>query len=118
MKHRLQGFPESRIVLLDRQYLNPGPSQKHRNHSPDGFNWGYGGSGPAQLALAIMLALTGRADGYQDFKFKFIAGLPQDTAFDVEFDVNEVLGSDDETDALAHEAHELNLDRQSLRGGL
>lgn len=24
-----------------------------RNHSPDGFNWGYPGSGPAQLALAI-----------------------------------------------------------------
>jgi hypothetical protein len=24
------------------------------NHSPDGFNWGYGGSGPAQLALAIL----------------------------------------------------------------
>jgi Family of unknown function (DUF6166) len=24
------------------------------NHSPDGFEWGYGGSGPAQLALAIL----------------------------------------------------------------
>jgi hypothetical protein len=24
------------------------------NHSPDGFNYGYGGSGPAQLALAIL----------------------------------------------------------------
>ena len=24
------------------------------NHSPDGFNWGYGGSGPAQLSLAIL----------------------------------------------------------------
>lgn len=23
------------------------------NHSPDGFNWGYMGSGPAQLALAL-----------------------------------------------------------------
>lgn len=22
-------------------------------HSPDGFNWGYGGSGPSQLALAL-----------------------------------------------------------------
>lgn len=26
-----------------------------RNHSPDGFNWGYGGSGPSQLALAILI---------------------------------------------------------------
>ena len=24
------------------------------NHSPDGFNWGYQGSGPAQLALALL----------------------------------------------------------------
>jgi hypothetical protein len=25
-----------------------------RNHSPTGFEWGYNGSGPAQLALAIL----------------------------------------------------------------
>jgi hypothetical protein len=25
-----------------------------RSHSPSGFEWGYGGSGPAQLALAIL----------------------------------------------------------------
>lgn len=25
-----------------------------RNHSPTGFDWGYCGSGPAQLALAIL----------------------------------------------------------------
>lgn len=30
-------------------------SQKVMDHSPDGFNWGYGGSGPAQLALALLL---------------------------------------------------------------
>ena len=24
------------------------------HHSPDGFNWGYGGSGPADLALSIL----------------------------------------------------------------
>jgi len=34
------------------------PSQKIVNHSPDGFNWGYAGSGPAQLALAILLNVT------------------------------------------------------------
>ena len=27
------------------------------NHSPSGFEWGYAGSGPAQLALAMLLAL-------------------------------------------------------------
>lgn len=28
------------------------------SHSPGGFEWGYGGSGPAQLALAILSQLV------------------------------------------------------------
>ena len=56
------------------------------NHSPTGFCWGYGGSGPAQLALAILLDhLNGDRELalslYQDFKFKVIAGLPMDEDF-------------------------------------
>src|SRR2546423_1244722 len=31
------------------------------NHSPNGFEWGYSGSGPAQLALAIMADFCGPA---------------------------------------------------------
>jgi hypothetical protein len=34
-------------------------SLKVRNHSPTGFNWGYGGSGPHQLALGILFDFTG-----------------------------------------------------------
>lgn len=52
-----------------------------RRHSPSGFNWGYGGSGPAQLALALAadaLGDDGRARGvYQQLKFKLVAGLPE-----------------------------------------
>lgn len=40
--------------LEARKFLNERPSQKLWNHSPTGFEWGYGGSGPAQLALAIL----------------------------------------------------------------
>ena len=29
------------------------------DHSPDGFQWGYNGSGPAQLAAAILNEVTG-----------------------------------------------------------
>lgn len=87
MTHKLSGCAETREVWLDGQYLNPIASQQYRNHSPDGFNWGYGGSGPAQLALAIMLRLTGKADGYQDFKFKVIAGIPQGQDFNIEFEL-------------------------------
>lgn len=60
-----------------RSILDPGPSQKIANHSPDGFQWGYGGSGPAQLALALVLDATGDKNRaqmvYQDFKEAFVA---------------------------------------------
>ena len=75
-------------VWLDGQWLDPRPSQKVRNHSPDGFSWGCGGSGPSQLALAIVLKLTGKSDGYQDFKWKVIAVLPQ-SDFETTFEFGE-----------------------------
>lgn len=53
-----------------------------RNHSPTGFEWGYGGSGPAQLALAILADHFGNDDLaqklYQDFKFRAIGRLGGD----------------------------------------
>ena len=59
--------------------ISPDRSQKVYNHSPDGFEWGYGGSGPSQLALAIMLEVTDDEQKalslYHDFKFDVIAGL-------------------------------------------
>lgn len=30
-------------------------------HSPDGFEWGYGGSGPADLARSILVEIMGKA---------------------------------------------------------
>ncbi len=36
-----------------KRYLLP-KMLELRNHSPTGFNWGYAGSGPCQLALAIL----------------------------------------------------------------
>lgn len=55
------------------------PSLKLRNHSPTGFEWGYAGSGPAQLALAILLHASGnqsRATAHHmQFKFQFISKL-------------------------------------------
>ncbi len=54
------------------------PSLKLRNHSPTGFSWGYGGSGPAQLALALLLDATSEPDKalsyYYDFKVAIVAG--------------------------------------------
>ncbi len=87
MNHKLSGVAETREVYLNGQYLDPKPSQKVHNHSPDGFNWGYGGSGPAQLALAIVLKLTGKPNCYQDFKFKTIASIPTGQDFEIEFEL-------------------------------
>jgi len=51
-----------------------------RNHSATGFEWGYGGSGPAQLALALAMDVLGDADRaqrvYQTLKFKLVGRLP------------------------------------------
>lgn len=53
-----------------------------RNHSPTGFEWGYAGSGPAQLALALAADALGddeRArDVYQRLKFRLVGGLPKE----------------------------------------
>lgn len=50
-------------------------------HSPDGFEYGYGGSGPSDLALSIATEIFGRdaADGiYQQLRDKFVAPLKMD----------------------------------------
>jgi hypothetical protein len=48
-----------------------------RNHSPTGFAWGYGGSGPAQLALALLVDALGDAElalvHYQEFKREHVS---------------------------------------------
>jgi len=52
-----------------------------RNHSPTGFSWGYSGSGPAQLALALIADATGDDElalrVYQRFKARHIVHWPQ-----------------------------------------
>lgn len=91
MTHTLKGNAETREVWLDGEWLDPKPSQKIWNHSPDGYNWGYGGSGPAQLALAIMLLLTGKQIGYQELKWRLITPLPMDQDFEITFDLEKIM---------------------------
>lgn len=55
------------------------------NHSPTGFNWGYGGSGPAQLSFAILADYFGDVEAarvlYQDFKSSVVAGFEMSKDF-------------------------------------
>lgn len=85
-KFKLKGCWKTKEVWLNGKLLSPVESQKYINHSPDGFNWGYRGSGPSQLALAVYLEIFDRAEGYQRFKWKCIAPLPQDD-FEIELDI-------------------------------
>jgi hypothetical protein len=87
MTIQLKGERETGRVWLFNKEIFPDASQQIMNHSPDGFSWGYNGSGPAQLALAICLELFGAEYAtkvYQDFKFWYIGSLPQS---DFEIDI-------------------------------
>jgi hypothetical protein len=70
-----------RRIRRNREYLLP-LRLDIDNHSPTGFEWGYAGSGPAQLALAILADALGdderAARLHQRFKFKVIAPLTRD----------------------------------------
>lgn len=49
--------------------------------SPSGFEWGYGGSGPAQLAIAILAHAYSdefAKSNYQRLKDRIISELPED----------------------------------------
>lgn len=66
------------IFKEDGTFLETKPLRHIERHSPDGFEWGYGGSGPADLALSILADLYDMETAneyYQEFKFQFIASL-------------------------------------------
>jgi len=85
----IRGLAGSRRVYIGEDELTPRESEKVICHSPDGFNWGYGGSGPAQLALAILLKFVSTWDAtrlYQQFKWDIIAKFPQVEDFAISVD--------------------------------
>lgn len=66
-------------VLVDGKILDILKSQKVHNHSVE-FSWGYGGSGPAQFALALLLLYVDEETAHRhhhNLKFGWIGGLPQ-----------------------------------------
>lgn len=69
--------PEFGRVLLD-------PRFDQVRHSPDGFEFGYGGSGPSQAAFAILADFLGDDQWalreYQSFKRAFVEPIGGDAA--------------------------------------
>ena len=74
-------------VFVDGKELDHHASLKVWSHSPDGFEWGYRGSGPAQLALALLLHAGVPEDkaveGHQALKEEVVAALPYDFEVDL-----------------------------------
>src|ERR671918_440545 len=76
----IRGRWATRQVWIGEKELRPERSLQVRNHSPTGFSWGYGGIGPEQLALALLLELTDAEMAlrwYQDVTWQVIAQLPR-----------------------------------------
>lgn len=69
-------------VLIDNQAPLP-PRLDLRQHSSEGFEWGYGEAGPAQLALAIVADYLGDDERalsvYKQFKRRVVWRLPAET---------------------------------------
>lgn len=90
---KIKGYISTRQVYIDEIELTPDRSRKICDHSPDGFNWGYGGSGPAQLALALHVyffskeAMKHGPNGYQQLKWDIVSKLPQGKNFVIDSDI-------------------------------
>lgn len=74
------------IVVEPNGTMRPlDPRLELENRSPTGFEWGYAGSGPAQLALALCADALGDDKAavrvYQPFKFAVIAGLDRSSSW-------------------------------------
>lgn len=65
------------VTRPDGSPLELEPSLEVWRHSPSDFEWGFSGSGPAQLALALLLDHTGdpakAQANYQRFKADVVA---------------------------------------------
>lgn len=78
------------VQVLDEDRGVSYPLPHHVRHSPTGYEWGYNGSGPAELARCILLDHYGVPgdDGsqyeselpvsYQQFKFDHVGRLPRE----------------------------------------
>jgi hypothetical protein len=84
-----KGYPGTpgRVMVERPSRIYPLPHDVR--HSPTGFSWGYGGSGPSDLARCILLDAVGSDAYYMDFKFDVIAKFDMQKPFVItEYDVN------------------------------
>ncbi len=81
LAYRGQRHAGEATVLVTGADGHQRPLDHHVRHSPGGLEWGYGGSGPADLARSILADRIGWPPPprvYQQFKREVVAGLPRD----------------------------------------
>lgn len=79
--YRFGSDPSDRVtVMIHEKGKKPRPLESYRHIRYHGdFNWGYSGSGPAQLALAMVADVTGEKPElavYMMFKSRVVGCLP------------------------------------------
>jgi Family of unknown function (DUF6166) len=74
-------FDKQVFVVRDGQVRFLNPRYDLENFSPDGLNWGYAGSGSAQLAVAMLMELVGDWERvkrlWPKFNDEFVTKLPR-----------------------------------------
>ncbi|MGH2331772.1 DUF6166 domain-containing protein [Thermoanaerobacter mathranii] len=82
------------VTVLDTNTNEETPLTHIVKHSPTGFEWGYGGSGPADLALSILADTVGYKTAqnfYQIFKWEIVANFPYEEWQITEEEIKEFL---------------------------
>ncbi len=77
--HGKRGGDHARVTVTEDGTTRPLRHIVH--HSPTGFEWGYGGSGPADLALALCADVLGERPSvalYQAVKESLVCGIAED----------------------------------------
>lgn len=89
MQKLYEGIASIRKIYVHLKHEPKRELEHHIHHSPDGFSWGYYGSGPAELARCILwdhLGFKPHPAMYQKFKTDYIARF--------RIDQNWILGSE------------------------
>ena len=98
----VEGYVKNGTLYQGVKQIAPlDPCIKMVNHSPTGFAWGYQGSGPAQLAFALLYHVTKDKETsqrfYQRFKADVIGAMPREGNWKLSYnDIVEWLGEDAE----------------------
>jgi hypothetical protein len=87
MKHTLKGTTTTKRVYLNGKLLDPTEITKEFGYVVKPFDWGINNKYTSNLAIAIMLTLSGKPNGYQQLKNELLIYLNQEEDFDIEFEL-------------------------------